>query len=229
MVATPMYGGQACANYIGTLLEIKHWSHVHDIPVEFMFRTNQSSISHVRNSLTQEFMDSDCTHLFWLDADVGFDPEPHLTEMIEQNQPIVVGSYPKKQIDWALVRKLIAEGADDATIAQNCQQEVIRFRDPNSPRDRVYEVIHAGAGLMLIQRQALLTFRQCFGESQAYTEQGQACYNYWGMAVNPTTRGYVSEDTFFCDHWRMAGGKIVWLPWIRATHQGNYRFGALNR
>jgi hypothetical protein len=225
MVATPMYGGQGCANYIETLLQIKHWSHTHNIYVEFVFRTNQSSISHARNDLTQEFMDSNCTHLFWLDADVGFSPEPHLTEMVDQDLPVVVGTYPKKQIDWDLVRQLIAEGVDNDTLARNCQQDVIRFRDPKSPRDRTYPVTHSGAGLMLIQRSAFERFRQHHGEHQAYDNYGKPCYNYWGMAVNPTTRGYVSEDTFFCDHWRMTGGEVIWLPWIRATHQGSYRFG----
>lgn len=229
MVATPMYGGQGCANYIETLLEIKHWSQTHHVPVEFAFRTNQSSISHARNDLTQEFLDTDCTHILWLDADVGFSPEPHLSEMLDQNLPVVVASYPKKQIDWELVRQLIASGADNQTLAQHCQQDMIRFRDPNTARDRTYEITHSGAGLMLIQRQVFDQFRQHHGEHQAYDNYGKACYNYWGMAVNPTTRSYVSEDTFFCDHWRMAGGTITWLPWIRATHQGTYRYGVLNQ
>jgi len=224
MVGTPMYGGKADCVYIETILQIKHWCMVNKVDLEFCFITNQSSISHARNDTAAEFLDSECTHLLFLDADVGFDVNPSLKQMLDLNVDFVVGSYPKKKIDWDRVIEMAKSGMSAADIERKASTQLI---DPQGAfnYDQIAEVSHAPTGLMLIKREVFVNYRKFHGEAgKKYSSWGKPRYNYFGTAVVPSRDTYLSEDTYFCMHHTAAGGKIYFMPWITAVHEGYYRY-----
>lgn len=227
MVCTPMFGGQAYSSYISSVLDIKHWCMTkYRIPVEFMFICNQSLISAARNDLAATFLESKCTHMLFLDADVGF-PGDQLGNMIAQNMDIAVGSYPKKAFNWDRVAEVVRmkpdlNSYDLATVAHD---HAIMALGDSFKFDRPVEVSHAGTGLMLIKREAFTKWRDYHGdENRVYQFQGRDLYDFFQIGVDPRTKQYFSEDVYFCEKFREAGGHIWMLPWIQTVHEGTYRF-----
>ena len=225
MIGTPLYGGKGDCVYIETLLHIKHWSMKSNINVEFCLLTDQSSISHARNEITAEFLESDCTHLLFLDADVGFKVDPHLQQMLDADLDFVVGTYPKKTIDWDRVVEMAKQGMSAEDIQRKASTQLINPLTENFDYNQIVEISHAPTGLMLLKRKVFEEYRQHYGDKgRAYSSFGMPRYNYFGTAVIPSRDSYVSEDTYFCLHHTGRGGKIYFMPWVEAVHEGHYRY-----
>jgi len=227
MVCVPMFGGQAYSSCISSMLDIKHWCMTkYRIPVEFMFICNQSLIAAARNDLAATFLESKCTHLLFLDADVGF-PGDQLGNMIAHNLDIAVGSYPKKAFNWDRVAEVVKMKPDlnPVDLAAVAHDHAIMALGETFKFDRPVEVSHAGTGLMLIKRSVFEKWREFHGdEGRVYNFQGRKLYDYFQIGVDPKTGNYFSEDVYFCEKWRETGGRIWMLPWIQTVHEGTYRF-----
>ena len=48
---------------------------------------------------------------------------------------------------------------------------------------------------------------------------------YFDCVIDPKTKRYLSEDYFFCQNMREAGGKVFLCPWMKLKHVGSYVFG----
>lgn len=225
MIGTPMYGGKADSIYIETILHIKHWCMKNDVNLEFCFVIDQSSISHARNDIAAEFLDSDCTHLLFLDADVGFNVDPSLKQMLEADLEFVVGSYPKKTIDWNRVVEMAKSGMSAEEISRKASTQLIAPNVPNFDYNQIVQVAQAPTGLMLLKREVFTHFRLSHGDQgRVYSSFGKPRYNYFGTGVLTAENIYLSEDIYFCRHYTAVGGKIYFMPWIEAVHEGHYRF-----
>ena len=62
-VATPMYGGMCTGFYTQSIMTLQKALHSQDIDVTFSFMFNESLITRARNSLTHQFLKSECSHL----------------------------------------------------------------------------------------------------------------------------------------------------------------------
>ena len=225
MVGTPMYGGKAECVYIETVLHIKHWCMINNIKLEFCFLTDHSSVSHARNEIAGQFLESDCTHLLFLDADVGFNVDPHLKQMLDADLDFVVGTYPKKKIDWDRVVEMAKSGMSPEDIEKKASTQLITPQVENFNYDQIVELSHAPTGLMLLKRKVFEDYQQHYGDKgRSYSSWGHPRYNYFGTAVIPSRDSYVTEDTYFCLHHTGRGGKIYFMPWIEAVHEGHYRY-----
>ena len=56
---------------------------------------------------------TDASHLLFLDADMGFDPQL-IVDMIAFDQPLTGAAYPKREIDRDRLLKLASEGVPPA-------------------------------------------------------------------------------------------------------------------
>ena len=107
-VGTPMYGGQCTGLYTKSTNDLSMMASMHKIPLKYYFLFNESLIQRARNYIVDEFLRSDCTHLLFIDADIGFDPRDALALLaLQVSDPekydIVCGPYPKKTIAWEKV------------------------------------------------------------------------------------------------------------------------------
>lgn len=102
MVATPTYSGTVqheCAQ--ATQLATIHCL-MRGVVLEWVFASNFSLVQAGRNWLTAEFLSRpECTHLFWLDDDLGFEPDA-IIKLLDSDKDAVGGVYltkhPKKSI-----------------------------------------------------------------------------------------------------------------------------------
>ena len=99
-IATPCYGGQIGEPYFRSMMRLAILCNKYDIQFTVSTLANESLITRGRNTLVSFFMEHpEATHLFFIDADIEFDPND-LLRMVAYDRPITVGAYPKKAINW---------------------------------------------------------------------------------------------------------------------------------
>jgi hypothetical protein len=178
------------------------------------------------------FLDTDSTHLMFIDSDIGFNPED-LVRMISHNKPIVCGSYPKKGVHYdALVGANIRTPEEAERIAT---RQVINFMPADqekfnkagpvelSTEDGLIELKDAGTGFMLIKREVIEKIIDA-NPQIAYQddESGETWHAVFDCEISEGR--YLSEDYTFCRRWQRLDGK-VWLdPKVVLNHQGTHTF-----
>ena len=61
-----------------------------------MMWVRDSLVTRARNKLVTQFLESDYTHLFFVDADISFTPDDFI-RIVNVNKPIVTAPYPIKK------------------------------------------------------------------------------------------------------------------------------------
>ena len=236
-VATPMYGGMCTGFYTQSVMRLQHVMNGRDTDVSFAFMFNESLITRARNSLANGFLKSNATHLLFIDADIRFNPEdvPH---MMDVNKDIIVGIYPKKEINWEGVRKAIADGVPNDKLPYRTGSLVVNLVNYSGsvtvPIDKPVEIWNGGTGFMLIKREV---FTKLAKKVPSYTNdvvdlagtmKNDVIREYFATSIEPGTNRLLSEDYHFCRLARTNGIKVYAAPWVNLAHVGTYTFeGAL--
>ena len=71
-IATPCYGGQLTEPYFRSTIKLMTWFNGHKVPLAFGTIANESLVTRARNVLLAYFLNSDYTHLMFIDADIEF-------------------------------------------------------------------------------------------------------------------------------------------------------------
>jgi hypothetical protein len=227
-LATPMYGGVCYGEYLLSVLELsdvlrnKGW----ELQTQFIF--SESLINRARNDLTKLFLESDCTHLLFIDADIGFNPHD-VVRMVEEDKEVLGGVYPKKTLYWENVQDAMFNGRT------NLEVESIEYvfaveegQDSRMDTNDLKKCIHTGTGYMLIKREvfAQIEADEYQNNSIMFTVlKDSITKNYFNIGIDPDSQVLLSEDYYFCKSWRNAGGTIYVAPYARAMHVGVYKFG----
>ena len=105
------------------------------IELETVFIHGGIFIDNARSLLVKRFLKTDCTHLFFIDADLGFESDA-LAGLILADNPISVGVYPKRDMDKTMF---------------NCT-----VHEPQEYRDGWLRLDRAATGFMCIRRDVLV-------------------------------------------------------------------------
>lgn len=249
-IATPMYGGQCTGQYAKSLVQTVSRANELGIRMYVHMVFNESLIQRARNNCTQAFMNSDYTHLMFIDADIGWNPDD-LFLMLYESDPdsgkdVSCGPYPKKSIAWEKIAQAVNTGAAERD-PQNLENYVgdfvfnVKFTNQNQDEHgriqlsttQPFEVMEGGTGFMLIQRQILDKFRTSFPHlvyksDQVRTvgfENGELITEFFACLIDPTSQRLLSEDYYFCHKVQEMGGSVWMYPGVHLTHTGTYTFG----
>jgi hypothetical protein len=240
-VASPMYGGNCTGMFCKSTNMLATMCAQYGIELRFYYLFNESLVQRARNYIVDEFLRSDCTHLVFIDADIGFNPKDVLSLLgIQITYPdrydIITGPYPKKTIAWEKVKSAVEKGMGSnpfdlafyaADFVFNPISTASSFR-----LDEPVEVSEAGTGFMLIPRSALDEYSKAYPELR-YRPDHTRTENFDGSreitaffdcAIEPEHRRYLSEDYFFCWNARKIGLKVHMCPWMELQHVGSYIF-----
>src|SRR6202044_2042019 len=78
-----------------------------DFNIKMLFKDGDALIPRARASLVAQFLDDpSATHLLFIDADIGFEPEQVL-RLLECGAEMCAAVYPIKRIDWDKVKTII--------------------------------------------------------------------------------------------------------------------------
>jgi hypothetical protein len=241
-IATPMYGGQCGGQYCKSTADLAALAAQYGMDVRFFYLFNESLITRARNYLVDEFLRSDCTHLMFIDSDIGFDPNDviALSVIAEEgtDKHIVCGPYPKKCIAWEKIKRAVDKGFADKN-PENLERYVGDYVfNPKEgtgtiPLDEPVEVLEGGTGFMIIQRAALEKFRDSYPQymykpDHVRTEHfdgSREILMAFQAEVDPVSKRYLSEDYWFCQKSWDIGIKTWLCPWMKLQHMGSYVFG----
>jgi len=242
MIATPMYGGQCAGIYTKSSTDLATLAKGYGVDCRFYYLFNESLITRARNYLVDEFMRSDCTHLMFIDSDIGFDPQDvlALAAIAEPgtDKEIVCGAYPKKAIAWEKIKKAVDKGfadQDPSVLERYVGDYVFNPADGSGQMklNEPAEVLEGGTGFMMIQRSAFEKYAEAYPEfsykpDHVRTESfdgSREIMAYFDCVIDPDSKRYLSEDYMFCQWARKAGIKVWLCPWMKLTHMGSYMFG----
>jgi len=232
-VATPMYGGQCTGYYTQSLMVLQRVMNENGIPLTFSFMFNESLIPRARNGLVQHFMKTQCTHLFFIDADIDFRAK-HVLPMIDADKDIICGIYPKKEINWDAIAHAIANDVPTNELKHHTGSWVVNLVDyagqVTVPMNQPIEIWNGGTGFMLIKREV---FEKLKGVVPSYVNNVtdlsgnlvvEPISEYFATSIEPETQVLLSEDYHFCKVARNNGFKVYAAPWAELSHVGNYIF-----
>lgn len=234
-VATPMYGGMCNGQYTLGMIQMVSVFTQHRVPFQYAYMMNESLITRARNSLANDFLATDCTHMMFIDADIGFNPSDIL-RMINANKDIICGIYPKKEIDWVQVTKAVEKGVPPQDLKNHTGAFVVNLVDDAATAqgnvNEPIQIANGGTGFMLIQRKV---FEALIGKVPTYnndmflavdTERKPKVINEFfatSIDVNSGNR-LLSEDYHFCKIAREQGFTVWAAPWANLVHCGAYNF-----
>ena len=225
-LGTPMYGGTCSAHYVQSLIELVYLCERQRIPLSIDFLINESLITRARNVIVDRFLQSDCSHLMFVDADIEFQAKDVLT-LLELDAPILAGPYAKKDLNWASVRdaaKLGLADQDAARLADYSGSFVFNTEDtPEVRADGLLRVRECGTGFMLIRREVFETLKQAL-PNLAYRSDGREMYAFFDTEI--ADGQYLSEDWTFCRRAQTVGFEILVCPWIHLHHVGTLSYSA---
>lgn len=239
-IATPCYGGQLTEPYFRSVVKLQTFFNQHKIPLAFGTIANESLVTRARNVLVAYFLNSDYTHLMFIDADIEFQVEDFL-KLFVHNKDIAVGAYPKKGVNWSHIK----EGILMDPSRQHTSQQIgalgsdyaINFKFQNRESKTVavenglIKLHDAGTGFMMIKRETILKMIEKYPELK-YNNDVQMgnvnlkdnFYALFDTMIDPIDRRYLSEDYTFCRRWQEMGGDIWLDPSISLNHYGSFCF-----
>lgn len=210
MIAIPCYDGKINVRTAFALATVGPALAAHGAGVRFTELSGCSILPRARNVLVKQFVDSDCTDLLFVDADVIVSPEAIMRLIaLSSNKDIVAGTYPTRTES----KKLLAGLALD------------QDSNPIFDENGLLQTTVALTGFMLIRRHVITTLIEAHPE--------------WTYNVDPVPTGrvehalfdfkldgnrYVGEDIVFCRR-AIAEGFKVWIdPMISLPHVGSHAF-----
>lgn len=240
-IGTPMYGGMASGLFCKSTNDLSRLCAQYGIELKDYFLFNESLVQRARNYVVDEFLRSGCTHLMFIDADIGFNAKDVLSLLaIQVSDPekyqIITGPYPKKTIAWEKVKSAVKNGKGEnpaelafyaADYVFNPSKHVKSFRI-----DEPVEVAEGGTGFMLIPRTVLEKYAAAYPE-YSYKPDHIRSENFDGSreimaffdcGIDPISKRYLSEDYFFCRNATKIGISIHMCPWMSLQHVGSYIF-----
>lgn len=240
-VATPCYGGQLMEPYFRSVIKLMTFFNNNKIPLAFGTIANESLVTRARNVLVAYFLNSDYTHLIFVDSDIEFQVDDFL-KLYAHDKDVVVGAYPKKGVAWQRIKDNVRGApADkvhtDKEIAAYGSDYAVNFQFVNreektiAVQNGLVKLHDAGTGFMMIKRDAILKMINAYPELK-YNNDVQInneslnnhFYALFDTMIDPVDKRYLSEDYTFCRRWQAMGGDIWLDPTISLNHYGHFCF-----
>ena len=232
VIATPCFGGQISVVYAASLFKLQKLVRSYtNFNLKVLFKDGDALITRARSSLVAQFLDdATATHLLFIDADIGFEPEQVL-RLIQCGADMCAAVYPVKRVDWERVKSTIEAARPNPSAAS--LKYVFEVDDPDAVVEKAgfLKVRYAGTGFLMIRRGALETMCARYPELKyrrdhsvdAATESTNRFALFECMIAPDGT--YLSEDFAFCKRWTDIGGEIWADLDSRLSHVGPVAFG----
>ncbi len=198
-IATPAYDGKVFVDYVTSLISTIQILKEVGIDYELGLENGDCYVAKARNKLARMFLNSDCTHLLFIDADVGWDVA-NIPKILVQNYDICLGAYPMKK--------------EDKTFPVN----LLMDENNNLVKDGKYQGLNMGAtGFMCIKREV---FEKLKTPELEYitTKEKKKEWNFFHCGI--INGQWWGEDFDFCRKAVMEGFEIFCYPDITFRHWG---------
>jgi len=232
-IGTPCYGGQVTSHFTASLLKLQRACDQRGVGFTVLMQGGDALITRARQNVVAHFLGNPTTtHLLFIDADIGFEPE-EVFRLLNFGADMAAGVYPTKKIDWTKVKAIVGQGREP--IESAALSYVIEFLEPTGKigvRDGFAKVRYAGTGFLMIRRTVLERMQAQYPELQ-YSREHQAHdplkgsphrFALFDCLIDRATGAYLSEDFSFCQRWTAMGGEIWADLSSKLSHTGPLTF-----
>ena len=216
-IATPAFGFQTYINYVNGLLAFIGAKAPEDLSysINFHIHAGGALISYARNECVRKFLDSDCTKLLFIDADIGFGAE-NVWRLLRKDVEFALAPYVTKSLNDVNDSKFILSFND---------------KDQKVDEDGFLKVESGPAGFMMIDRSVFTKLGEAYPECTTkmfHLQNGEAKktnnYTTYFDCITDPEQGALGEDISFCKRWSNIGGDIYCDAYAALTHFGTHSF-----
>ena len=206
-ICTPAYDGKVEVNYAQSIAESAWCAAVYGVQVTAAVMGNGAFIDLARNLFVKKFLElhKECTHLFFVDADLRFHPHAFLG-LLQSGHPICAGIYRRRQEPEDYPFRILEEPKNGG----------LWFIDDWLQCDRV------PTGFLCISREVLEEMSKDAPTYYVHGE-GQVPQLFYTKVLDGK---FIGEDYCFCDDYVKKYGKgiPVWanLEFIHGGYKGNF-------
>ena len=243
-VATPCYGEMCSAYFARSLAMLFSIASGYEIPVSYSLIGNESLITRARNEMTGGFLDSEATHLMFIDADISFDPMD-VFKLALHKRDLIAAAYPTKGLNY---KNAIGKATEQEVkhglinyVINFSEEEIKQVDDEGKLKVTLHggllPVTDAGTGFMLISRDVFVKMIEEYKDDIMYVSDSSTVDSNGDIARSKETRyaffdtsfelksnRYLSEDYTFCRRWQHIGGQVFVDPNIVLNHHGSYTY-----
>ena len=208
MIAIPAYDGRLNIQASFELPQLALSAQKYGFQIQLVHVSGCSIITRARNSLVNQFLESDCTEMLFIDSDIRFTQHDVIRIMaLGGDKDVLAGAYPRRAKDQMFFTDIYynEHGGIDLT------------------EEGLLQVERIGTGFMFIRRHVFEKLRDKHPEWK-YWVQSENCHHYSFFDFLVTPDGYMGEDYLFCDRVRAEGMKVYLDSEINLGHYGNTEF-----
>ena len=206
-IATPSYG-DVCPAYTHSMVMAAMSLRDAGIDFDYELYTGNCHVDDSRNRLVRDFLETDCTDLVFIDADLRFEGEA-LVRLCGYDLDVVAGIYPYKD--------------SDESYPVRHKPGVIEYE-----LNGLIEVEGVPTGFLKIKRhvlEALASKAHRFPSKEDGKKSRTKIPIIFERTFNNHTRW--GGDYTFCNKWREMGGKIYIDPFMLFEHYGPAKWSGL--
>lgn len=236
-LATPMYAGQCTVPYAASIVEATKKLKEKGVETRLDFLGNESLIQRARNLMAHKFYKSDCSHLLFVDADIGFDFDQIwrlLTQSmeVESQQSVLTGVYCKKYLNWDRIREKregklnTIECLETVGLDYNVNVELGKL---GLIQNGFVNVLDAATGFMLIPRSVLEKLYAAYEGTLTcrndLMDQNHTYIAVFDCMICPQSSRYLSEDFSFIRRCQAQGITVKSDMTSKLSHTGTMVIG----
>lgn len=199
-IATPCHGNKVEINYLHSVVAMTHMLRSHNAQFSLLTVPNEALVMRSRNHLVWQFMQTDCTHLFFTDSDMGWKAGTIL-RLLSHGKDVVAGIGRRKQ-----------EGPP--SYCANLVEPVHVDKETG-----LVKAIHVGAACLLLSRACIERMLAAY-DTLKYLDVQANRYETALFDTEIRDGKFWSEDYTFCRRWRDIGGDVWIDPEIYLEHVG---------
>jgi hypothetical protein len=205
MIATPAYDGKVNIQYALSYANTKVFLESQGVEVVPVITASGSLLVAERNRLLEAFWQSDCTHVLFIDSDLGWPPEA-VGALLQADKEFIGGCYP-------------ARGAEDMFLFRPVVDKDFKMTQEN----HLLKMEYIPSGFILLSRGAIKKMRDKFPELYfepkiKYINNPDPGYCLFNTEVYEGE--FWGEDFVFCRRAMQAGIEIWVDPLIQFDHAG---------
>jgi len=231
VIVTPSHDGKFFQNYVVSMMNFAIEAERAGMRMQVLLHQGESLVTRARNNCVAQFLaHPHWTHLFWIDADIGFSSEAAF-RLLRSNYDIAAGVYPLKRENWP--DGGVAEGTTQQRFEANFTRYTVNAKacaastrvELEVQPDGFMKMTEAPTGFMVIKRAVFERLIARYPELNYVPDSiGEADlglhYRFFDVMVDPQTRRYLSEDYGFCRLWSGLGESVYIDANSNLTHQG---------
>tara|TARA_Y100000310_G_scaffold345755_1_gene469316 strand:- start:4862 stop:5575 length:714 start_codon:yes stop_codon:yes gene_type:complete len=208
-IATPFYEVKGYSPYIISLMNTVKGLNELQMEYDYYELSGDSYVDRAKNTIAHRFMESDFTHLFMVDSDLGWDVMGfmRIVKAAKLGFDCVGGAFPNKN-NWQSYGVILMHDKEGFPVGY--QQNGTRLLD----------CIAIPGGFIMYSKKAFKSVQPAIKKYKSIQGDQDSIDHYEYFACDTVEKGRMGEDVYFQNKLRQAGGKVMLEPNVHFVHYG---------